>query len=115
MILIKYHLVELITRTGRNPFRTWLETLPVSTAARIQARLYRAELGNLGDYKAVGAGVFEFRVHVGPGYRVYFGRRGTLSLVIISGGSKSTQNRDIVRAKSYWRQYTEDSHDKTKR
>ena len=105
MILIKYRLIEYTSPNGRIPFRAWLESLPVAVAARVQARLYAAELGNLGDCKTVGAGVFELRVHLGPGYRVYFGREGAVVLILLGGGTKGTQKRDIERAKKYWSEF----------
>lgn len=111
MILIKHNVLELLTRTGRAPFRAWINSLPITVAARVQARLYSAELGNLGDFRAVGGGVFELRIHLGPGYRVYFGRTGAHTLVVILGGSKGTQARDIKKAKRYWTDYTESNHD----
>lgn len=65
---------------------------------RIVARLRLAEAGNLGDWKSVGGDVFEMRVDVGPGYRLYFTRKGRLLVVMLAGGDKSTQKRDIKRA-----------------
>ena len=66
---------------------------------RITARLRRAAQGNLGDVRAVDDGVFEMRIHYGPGYRLYFIRRGSEIIVLICGGDKSSQRRDIERAK----------------
>jgi putative addiction module killer protein len=80
-------------------FDRWLRDLGDRKArARILARLESAQLGNLGDTKAVGAGVREMRVHFGAGYRVYFAQRGRVVLVLLCGGDKSTQPRDIARA-----------------
>lgn len=70
--------------------------------ARISMRLRQLESGNLGDAKSVGDGVMELRVHMGAGYRVYCGRHGQHWIVLLCGGEKSTQERDIVRAKDYW-------------
>jgi putative addiction module killer protein len=66
---------------------------------RIAARIRRVSLGNLGDTKSVGEGVHEFRIACGPGYRVYFVRQGAAVIVLLAGGDKSTQKRDIERAK----------------
>ncbi len=66
--------------------------------ARIQARIERLAAGHAGDAKPVGAGLFELRIDVGPGYRVYFARRGRKLIVLLGGGDKSTQTRDIKKA-----------------
>jgi putative addiction module killer protein len=115
MILIKYHIVELLNKKGASPFRKWIESLPVQAAARVQARLYSAELGNLGDHKPLGNGIFELRVHLNPGYRIYFGRGGACTLIMIGGGTKGTQSRDISRAKRLWHEHNGEHHDKKKR
>jgi putative addiction module killer protein len=73
-------------------------------AARVQARIDRAEDGNLGDCGPVGEGVSEMRIHYGPGYRVYFVRRGLELIVLLAGGDKATQNRDIQTALSLARE-----------
>jgi putative addiction module killer protein len=80
-------------------FEQWLEKLrDVKGKARILSRLDSAALGNFGDCQSVGDGVSEMRIHFGPGYRVYFTRRGTFIYVLLVGGDKSTQKRDIKRA-----------------
>ena len=70
-------------------------------------RVLRIELGDLGDYKRVGDGVSELRIDVGPGYRVYFGTIGNSIVVLLLAGNKSTQDRDIERAKKYWKDHQE--------
>ena len=81
-------------------FSTWLAALSNKQAkARILARLEAVRLGNLGDTKSLGGGIHEFRVHVGPGYRVYFSQHRGVILILLCGGDKSTQSRDIARAK----------------
>jgi putative addiction module killer protein len=99
---------EYETPDGQSPFRAWLETLDRATRARIQARVLRFETGNLGDHKTVGRGVLEARVMFGPGYRIYFGRDGATLVVLLVGGSKATQARDIRNAQKYWRDYLEE-------
>lgn len=69
---------------------------------RIAQRLRRIEDGNLGDVKPVGEGVLELRIDVGAGYRVYCGRHGENWIILLSGGDKSTQGRDIGRANEFW-------------
>lgn len=80
-------------------FREWLDALKdMKVQVRIVARLRLAEAGNLGDWKSVGDGLSEMRVDVGPGYRLYFTRRQNILIVMLAGGDKSTQARDIKRA-----------------
>ena len=80
-------------------FDDWLRGLTDKKAkARILARLESVKLGNLGDVKSCGDGVRELRVHIGPGYRVYFAQRGKVVLLLLCGGDKSSQTRDITRA-----------------
>lgn len=94
------------TETGKEPFTEWLENLnDLKAKGKIRARLNRVRLGNLSDFKAVGEGVFELRINFGPGYRVYFGRMGKKLVIILAGGDKSSQNRDIQKAKQYWLEY----------
>ena len=80
-------------------FAAWFANLRNREArARITVRLRRLSLGNLGDVKPVGSGVSEMRIDYGPGYRVYFIRRGDTVVVLLCGGDKRTQDRDIARA-----------------
>jgi len=82
-------------------FRAWLNDLRDPVARfRITARITMATKGNLSDCKPVGEGVHEMRVHVGPGYRLYFTQRGKHVIFLLMGGDKSTQRRDIKRAKA---------------
>jgi putative addiction module killer protein len=84
----------------RSPeFNTWLAKLKDSKGkARIVARLKSVELGNLGDFASVGQGVSEMRIHFGPGYRVYYTQRGNVVILLLLGGDKGTQQRDIIKA-----------------
>jgi len=88
------------------PFDEWLDDLSDNkTVARILARLARVRQGNLGDCKSVGEGVNELRLDYGPGYRIYFGQKGPTLIVLLCGGDKRAQERDIRLAKLYWREY----------
>ena len=100
-----YIVLEFKSAQGKNPFRDWLDAIGFTARARIQARIFRFERGNLGDCKALGAGVFEGRVNFGPGYRIYFGIQERRIVVLLAGGDKSTQKNDIARAKRYWAEY----------
>lgn len=94
------------TSEGKIPFTDWLEALPDQQAKRkIKARLKRVALGNLGDYKTVGLGVCELRIDYGSGYRVYFRQIGTKIILLLCGGDKNTQTKDINIAQKYWRDY----------
>ena len=98
--------VAFRAREGHVPFEEWLDDVADQKAvARILARLARVRQGNLGDCKSVGEGVSELRVDYGPGYRVYFGQSGRTLVVLLCGGDKRTQDRDIGLAKQYWREY----------
>lgn len=84
-------------------FSEWLQGLiDIKGQTRIMARIRLAGLGNFGDCKPVGAGLSEMRIDVGPGYRVYFGQTGQAVYLLISGGDKSDQKKDIARAKQFW-------------
>ena len=89
-------------------FDQWFSSLrDRQTARRIQARIDRAEDGNFGDHKSVGEGVFEMRIHHGPGYRVYFALRGLEVVILLIAGDKSTQVKDIQIAQYMARQLKE--------
>jgi len=91
---------------GRVPFEDWLDDLRDKRAiARVLARLARVRQGNLGDCKPVGDGVSELRIDYGPGYRVYFGQKGNTLVVLLCGGDKRSQERDIRLAKQFWQEY----------
>ncbi len=86
----------------------WFEALRDREARRrIQTRVRRLTVGNPGDFESVGGGVHELRVDYGPGYRVYFMRQGMALIILLAGGDKSTQARDIARAKRLFRQALE--------
>jgi putative addiction module killer protein len=111
---VKFIVHEYVDAAGRIPFRDWLDGLDVTTRARVQARILRFETGNLGDHKEVGSGVWEARLDFGPGYRVYFGRRGRELVLLLTGGDKKSQRKDLRRARELWRDYVmEQTHGKT--
>lgn len=95
-----------VTIDGQCPFSEWLASLQDGKArAKIRVRLDRVILGNFGDCHSVGEGVQELRIDYGPGYRVYFGQLGSTIVLLLCGGDKSTQAKDIDLAKHYWNEY----------
>jgi putative addiction module killer protein len=97
----KYYLDE----SGGSPFAKWFDALDEMAAAKVTVFLARMEAGNLSNIKSVGEGVFERRIDFGPGYRVYFGREGDKFVILLGGGSKKRQQRDIAEAKKRWKDY----------
>jgi putative addiction module killer protein len=94
-----------IGATGRSPFADWLDDLEDGAAARVVTALYRLEQGNFSNVKSVGAGVLEYRINLGPGYRIYFGRDGETVVILLGGGTKKRQDRDINQAIACWADY----------
>ena len=94
------------TWAGRQPFAEWLERITDrQVRAKIDARLTRVVAGNFGDVEPVGQGVSELRIDWGPGYRIYFGQLGQAIVLLLCGGDKRTQQKDIKRAKEYFEDY----------
>lgn len=94
------------TSAGGQPFVEWMQGLNDRQArTRIEARLARVAVGNLGDVEPVGEGVLELRIDWGPGYRVYFSRLGKVIVLLLCGGDKRKRQRDIKRAKAYFEDY----------
>lgn len=107
---MRYHLRvieirEYIGDRGRSPFGRWFDSLDARAAARVRTSLARMEAGNLSNVRSVGSGVLERRINVGPGYRVYFGRDGDTVVVLLGGGTKARQQRDIEHARQLWQEY----------
>jgi putative addiction module killer protein len=100
---IEYYL----TATNKKPFKEWLDSLDIGARAKIRVRLDRVRLGNLGKNRSVGEGVYELKVDYGPGYRVYYALNGKTVVLLLLGGDKSTQKKDISQAKAYWQDYKE--------
>lgn len=97
------------TKTGKEPYSDWEDGLDQLTRAIIKNRLNRIRVGNFGDAKIIkgGEGIWELRMDFGPGYRIYFGKQGTTIVILLTGGDKKSQSRDIAKAKRYWLEYKE--------
>ncbi len=96
---------EYLDAAGRSPFGGWFDGLDVQAAVKVRRSVARMEFGNFGDAKPVGKGVIERRIDFGPGYRIYFGRDGDELVILIAGGTKKRQQKDIETAQSYWADY----------
>ncbi|MBI4654417.1 MAG: type II toxin-antitoxin system RelE/ParE family toxin [Nitrospirae bacterium] len=93
-----------ITETGKIPFKEWLESLKdIHARAKIRIALDRIRLGNFGHAKSIGEGVNELKIDCGPGYRVYYAFTGKTIVLLLLGGDKASQSKDIARAKEYRR------------
>lgn len=90
-----------VAANGKSPFMEWLASVDFTMQSRIERRLERMKLGSYGDYKVIGKGLCELRLDFGPGYRIYFTEQGGEIVMLLCGGDKSTQNRDIAAAKAY--------------
>ncbi|MFK7895817.1 MAG: type II toxin-antitoxin system RelE/ParE family toxin [Myxococcota bacterium] len=98
---------EFQLEDGTAPFADWFESLPAAAANRVMVVLRRMRQGNLGDWKSVGEGVAECRIHFDKGYRVYFGRDGDSVIILLGGGTKKRQGSDIKAAQRLWKKYKE--------
>ena len=97
---------EYTDKQDRSPYAVWLASLrDVRARARVIMRVDRMELGLFGDSEPVGEGLSELKIDYGPGYRVYYGKESQDAYLLLCGGNKSTQSRDIKRAKTYWQEY----------
>lgn len=96
---------QFVDAAGRSPFEQWFGRLDDLAAARVTTSLTRLGTGNWSNVKGVGGGVFEVKIDFGPGYRVYFGKDGDTIVILLGGGTKKRQSRDIEVAQGHWQQY----------
>ena len=109
MLALHRTLLVLETAPGKAPFLDWLENLgDKRLKATVEARLTRLVDGNLGDHRFVGSGVYELRIHSSPGLRIYYGLTTQAIVVLIGGGTKSTQSADILKAHERWKEYLDE-------
>ncbi|MGO9234964.1 MAG: type II toxin-antitoxin system RelE/ParE family toxin [Methylocella sp.] len=106
--MLPYGVLELryyLAVDGRSPFEEWFSGLDAAAGAKVSVALARVGQGNLSNTKGVGEGVLEYRIDWGPGYRVYFGRDGDVLVILLTGGTKKRQQRDIEQARALWADY----------
>ena len=114
MIVHDLEVFYYLTLDGKCPYKQWFIALGDMAARQvIDARLTRLERGILGEYRWIGDGVLELKFRVGPGYRIYFGKRDKKWIILLCGGDKSSQQRDIEKAKQYWEDYLRKKNAKT--
>lgn len=103
--MVIYKVITYTTATGKAPFNEWIQKLDKVSRARIRARIVRVTLGSFGDCKTLSGcpGLYELRIDQGPGYRVYFGKRGMTIIILLCAGDKKTQRKDIEKAIIYWK------------
>jgi putative addiction module killer protein len=94
-----------VSSDGQQPFAAWFADLEVVVRVKVTRAITRLEQGNFSSVKTVGEGVFEYRIDFGPGYRVYFGQDGPTLVILLTGGTKKRQQRDIDVAHKYWQNY----------
>jgi len=100
----KIRVVEYL-KDGKSVFEKWFNSLDAHASAKVTTSLYRLEQGNLSNVRFIGKGVSEYKIDFGPGYRIYFGQDGNTLIILLGGGSKKTQCKDIRNAQLLWAQY----------
>lgn len=105
MEIQRYDLVFYEISADKFPFKNWFDQLDDETAAKIAAKLDKLALGYFGDTKSVGHGIFELKISLGPGYRIYYSQVGKKILLLLTAGNKSSQKRDIKKASEYLKNY----------
>ncbi len=96
---------EYLDAEGSSPYAKWFNRLNVAAAVKVATAVHRMEQGNFSNVKGVGAGVYEYRIDFGSGYRIYFGKVGDRLVLLLAGGTKKRQDADISAAKGHWRDY----------
>jgi len=96
---------EYVDRRGRSPYATWFDSLNAEAAAKVATAVTRISLGNFSNVEGIGSGVFEYKLDFGPGYRIYFGKDGETLVILLGGGTKKRQHRDINAALANWQDY----------
>jgi putative addiction module killer protein len=97
--------LEYLDRNGRSPYAEWFDSLHAQAAAKVAVAGMRIGQGNLSNVKSVGAGIYEYKLDFGPGYRIYFGKDGDDVVILLGGGTKKRQQKDINDAIARWQDY----------
>ena len=105
-------IVEYLSLDGDSPFSAWFNRLDPQAAVKVNVALIRMEAGNMSNVKSVGLGVLEYKIDWGPGYRIYFGREGDALVILLAGGTKQRQQRDIADATMRWQDYKKKKKDR---
>jgi putative addiction module killer protein len=103
--LKQVEILEYLERDGRSPYSKWFDDLSAPAAAKVAVAITRLAQGNFSNVKGVGSGVYEYRINFGPGLRIYFGRDGERLVILLAGGAKKRQQKDIEDAQTRWRDY----------
>ena len=106
--MLPLHTVEILEYldwNGRSPYAEWFESLSARSAAKVAVAVTRLAQGNFSNVKGVGGGVYECRVNFGPGFRIYLGKDGERLVILLAGGTKKRQQRDIEDARIRWQDY----------
>lgn len=96
---------EYLDASGRSVYGAWFDSLDSHAAAKMAVAVTRLSLGNFSNVEGIGSGVFEYKLDFGPGYRIYFGKDGQRIVILLGGGTKKRQSRDIAAAREHWRDY----------
>lgn len=108
----KIHVIMYTSCTNRTPFIAWFNQLDTTTQLIVDKHITKLRVGVFGDIRRIigGKGVCELRIHSGSGYRIYFGYQRLNIIIILLGGNKKTQGKDLEKAKKYWKKYKEMHH-----
>ena len=100
-----YEIAQYTAEDGSCAFESWFDGLDTRAALKVRTAIARIEAGNFGDVEPVGSGVSERRIHYGPGYRIYFAQDGQKLVILLVGGTKKRQQKDIEKAQALWADY----------
>jgi len=103
--MLRIQIEEYCDEQGKKPFSNWFNRLNAQAASKITIALYKLSLGNFSNIKRLPGGILEYKCHFGPGYRIYFGQDGEKLIILLCGGTKKLQSRDIRYAQQLWKNY----------